>query len=245
MAQEGLSKRLRVFRAERGLTISQAAQLAGVTRETLRELELGRRNAQEATLAKIAGAYGVPVAELLETAEAGSEPLGDAARSSSEPEALGRVPDLGRLSSNLHDRVRDFFRRWIEVTNYLKHQEGEPIRDHVWLLDLHRTVTREAAILLPDVVELGDYAGLASNVPDAIRVTADLVRLCVDLAVARAKREEAEVWLQIEQDIAYDLAKTKQAEEDEYAKVLVNLDAERERRRPPDSDDRTGARGAV
>jgi hypothetical protein len=35
------------------------------------------------------------------------------------------------------------------------------------------------------------------------------------------------VWLQIEQDIAYDLAKTKQAEEDEYAKVLVNLDAER------------------
>ena len=131
------------------------------------------------------------------------------------------------------------------MASYLQHQEGEPIRDHVWLLDLHRTVTREAAILLPDVVELGDYAGLASNIPDTIRVTADLVRLRVDLAVALAQRGEAEVWLQIEQNIAYDLANTKPAEEDEYAKVLVNLDAERERRRPSGSDDRTGARGAV
>src|SRR3712207_7524047 len=93
-----LPKRLRVLRAERGLTIKQAAELAGVTRETLRELELGRRSPHGPTLAKIANAYGVPVAELLDAAEGGPSPLVQAPRSSTEPDALGSSPDLGRLS---------------------------------------------------------------------------------------------------------------------------------------------------
>jgi transcriptional regulator with XRE-family HTH domain len=238
-----LPKRLRVLRAERGLTIKQAAESASVTRETLRELELGRRTPHEPTLAKIANAYDVSVAELLEAAEVEPDPLADAPRSSSELESPRRNPDLERLSSNLRDRIRDFLQRWLEVGNYLKRPEGKIPGSHVWHLEQHRNVTREAAILLRDVVELGDYAGVASNVPQLIHATAEKVRLGADLAVARAQLEQAAAWALLQQEIAYDLAKTKQKEEDEYAKV-VSLTVERERRRPPDSDDTATARGA-
>jgi transcriptional regulator with XRE-family HTH domain len=66
MMQRSLATRLRILRAERGLTQEQAAELAHVTPETLSDLERGRRRAYTPTLAKIAKGYGVPVEELLE-----------------------------------------------------------------------------------------------------------------------------------------------------------------------------------
>jgi transcriptional regulator with XRE-family HTH domain len=72
--QEALARKLRVLRAERDLTLNEAEELTGVTRETLGALEHAQRGAQASTLEKIARGYGVPVAELLE--EQPSVPLG-------------------------------------------------------------------------------------------------------------------------------------------------------------------------
>jgi transcriptional regulator with XRE-family HTH domain len=65
MKQESFARKLRLLRAERGLTLVQAAELTGLTRGTISELELGRREAYMPTLHKIAEGYGVNVRELL------------------------------------------------------------------------------------------------------------------------------------------------------------------------------------
>src|SRR5215218_8290419 len=66
MIQKPLADRLRLLRAQRGLTVKDAAQQVGVDRHTLRRIELGTQGAQYPTLAKIADGYGVPVEDLLE-----------------------------------------------------------------------------------------------------------------------------------------------------------------------------------
>jgi transcriptional regulator with XRE-family HTH domain len=66
MKQTSLGRKLRVLRAERGLTLREASSLTGVTKETISGLERGIRHPHDVTLAKLADGYGVPVEELLE-----------------------------------------------------------------------------------------------------------------------------------------------------------------------------------
>src|SRR5687767_478564 len=66
MKQTSLGRKLRVLRAERGLTLREASSLTGVTKETISGLERGIRHPHDVTLAKLAEGYGVPVEELLE-----------------------------------------------------------------------------------------------------------------------------------------------------------------------------------
>ena len=61
-----LATKLRVLRAERGLTVRQVAELSGVAKETISQVERGERHPYDRTLAKLAHAYDVPVDELLE-----------------------------------------------------------------------------------------------------------------------------------------------------------------------------------
>src|SRR5215208_3676863 len=69
MMQGSLAMRLRVLRAERGLSLTEAAERAGIQRQTLALLERGERHPHNPTLAKIAKGYGVPVEELLRREE--------------------------------------------------------------------------------------------------------------------------------------------------------------------------------
>jgi transcriptional regulator with XRE-family HTH domain len=62
---EVLAKKLRVMRAERGLSLRKAAKVTGVDMHTLSYVERGERRPYDTTLAKIAKAYGVPVSELV------------------------------------------------------------------------------------------------------------------------------------------------------------------------------------
>ena len=64
--QGSLATKLRVLRAERGLTLRQAAERVRVRPATLSDIEHGRSQPHDVTLAKIAKAYGVPLADLLE-----------------------------------------------------------------------------------------------------------------------------------------------------------------------------------
>jgi len=64
MEQASLAENLRVLRARRNVNISDAATAIGITRETLRDLELGTRNPYFPTLEKIAEYYSVPIQSL-------------------------------------------------------------------------------------------------------------------------------------------------------------------------------------
>jgi transcriptional regulator with XRE-family HTH domain len=78
--------RLRVLRAERGLSLTEAAERAGIQRQTLALLERGERHPHDPTLAKIAKGYGVPVDELLE-----------------EPVPLAEVSETGQTEAEERD----------------------------------------------------------------------------------------------------------------------------------------------
>jgi transcriptional regulator with XRE-family HTH domain len=58
MVQGSLAHKLRVLRAERGLTLREAASLTGVAKETISDIERGLRHPHDPTLAKIAKGYG-------------------------------------------------------------------------------------------------------------------------------------------------------------------------------------------
>lgn len=60
-----LGERLMVARARRGLTLLEAAEKAGIGRDTLSDIERGRRRPLIPTVAKIANGYGVPIEDLL------------------------------------------------------------------------------------------------------------------------------------------------------------------------------------
>ncbi len=95
--KENLARKLRVLRAERGISLTEAEELTGVTRETLAALERGERGAYTSTLAKIATAYDVSVSELLEEpvgglAGKGEAPPEESSRGGREDEEVDRVP---------------------------------------------------------------------------------------------------------------------------------------------------------
>ena len=108
--QGSLATKLRVMRAERGLTLRQAAPLLGVRPGTLSELERGARHPHDLTLAKIAKGYGVPVEDLLEEAPTGEvtpSPLGVAPPRSRSPE---RNAEAGQQQRAVLDAIWSYMR---------------------------------------------------------------------------------------------------------------------------------------
>ena len=83
---ESLARKLRVLRAERGWTLNQAAERAGVQPETISDAEHGKRRPYTPTLTKIAKGYGVPIEELIEEPPLLDRAL-DAARRDEEKQA--------------------------------------------------------------------------------------------------------------------------------------------------------------
>jgi transcriptional regulator with XRE-family HTH domain len=61
-----LARRLRTLRRERGLTQEEAAHRAGVDAKHFQEIEAGRINVTMATLLGVAGAFSIPLSELLQ-----------------------------------------------------------------------------------------------------------------------------------------------------------------------------------
>src|SRR5918992_933488 len=101
-----LARRLRVLRAERGLTVRQVAELSGVAKETISQVERGERHPYDRTLAKLAHAYGVPVEDLLEE----PVPLGEASRGAAAEQGADPLDGwIGRALSE-GDFARTFAR---------------------------------------------------------------------------------------------------------------------------------------
>jgi transcriptional regulator with XRE-family HTH domain len=90
--QDTLARKLRVLRAERGLTLREAEQLTGVDKDTLSKIERGLRHPYDVTLSKLARGYEVPVEDLLE-----------------EPVPLAEAPrEPGRPSENIEGTTYSF-----------------------------------------------------------------------------------------------------------------------------------------
>jgi transcriptional regulator with XRE-family HTH domain len=103
MMQKSLAAKLRLLRAQRGLTVKDAAGLLGVDRHTLRRIELGTQEAQYPTPAKIAEGYSVPVEDLLEEpALAGASPKKAEAPPERGPASL---PEIELEQLHQHDIV--------------------------------------------------------------------------------------------------------------------------------------------
>jgi transcriptional regulator with XRE-family HTH domain len=106
-----LATKLRVLRAERGLTVRQVAELSGVAQETISQVERGERHPYDRTLAKLAHAYEVPVEALLEEpALAGKDEAPDTGQPVPSPgtveefeQRLARVLEPVRAEA-LHDQ---------------------------------------------------------------------------------------------------------------------------------------------
>ena len=105
--QDTLARKLRVLRAERGLTLREAEQLTSVDKDTLSKIERGLRHPYDVTLSKLARGYGVPVEDLLE-----------------EPVPLAKAPEEAGLTEaeRLHELrsfavfFNRFAKRWSEET---------------------------------------------------------------------------------------------------------------------------------
>src|SRR5215208_2517262 len=114
MVQGSLAHKLRVLRAERGLTLREAASLTGVAKETISDIERGLRHPHDPTLAKIARGYDVPVEDLLEE----PVPLGEipeVGHSELARDFLVRVPSAARRTEDLERAagiVEGYVRRW-------------------------------------------------------------------------------------------------------------------------------------
>lgn len=67
--QEALGQAIRQLRMERELTQRQLAQAADVNETWVSHIEAGRTNPAWGTVARLAGALGVPVSELAHRAE--------------------------------------------------------------------------------------------------------------------------------------------------------------------------------
>ena len=59
-----------MIRAEQKLSLRQAAKLAGLAKETLGDLERGKRHPTDVTLSKLADVYGISLQELFDLEEA-------------------------------------------------------------------------------------------------------------------------------------------------------------------------------
>jgi transcriptional regulator with XRE-family HTH domain len=105
--QDTLARKLRVLRAERGLTLREAEQLTGVDKDTLSKIERGLRHPYDVTLSKLARGYEVPVEDLLEEPVPLAEAPREAGRthidqSAERPKSSGsKLPEVADLLLDL------------------------------------------------------------------------------------------------------------------------------------------------
>jgi transcriptional regulator with XRE-family HTH domain len=129
--QGSLATKLRVLRAERGLTLRQAAERVRVRPATLSDIEHGRSQPHDVTLAKIAKAYGVPLADLLEE----PVPLADA------PQETGSLHHVRRPHDSIEvsDEVKKASVRLEKVRQILDARDAGKLDD----VDADKEIQRE------------------------------------------------------------------------------------------------------
>ena len=149
---ESLALKLRVLRAERGWTLNQAAERAGVQPETISDAEHGKRRPYTPTLTKIAKGYGVPVEELLgeavPLAEASQEETGRLEEERLEADSPKDRQHWERVLANVRERLREVEAK-VEELVALPDQSKADLYQVKWALDEARDCADTLMLALP------------------------------------------------------------------------------------------------
>ena len=148
---ESLALKLRVLRAERGWTLNQAAERAGVQPETISDAEHGKRRPYTPTLTKIAKGYGVPVEELLgeavPLAEASQEEMERLEEERLEADSPKDRQHWEMVLASVHERQRDVEAK-VEELVALGRGEAD-LYQVKWALDEARDCANTLMLALP------------------------------------------------------------------------------------------------
>jgi transcriptional regulator with XRE-family HTH domain len=164
MMQGSLAHKLRVLRAERGLTLREAAAKSGVAKETISDIERGLRHPHDPTLAKIAKGYGVPVEELLEE-PALAAGKGEASQEAGSAEAKWQRPSLDQVRDTfapLADGLNRYCARWEEVLPNLQGPSEEVADFFLDLQDFSAIILRvfeDELYAIAEALDLGSRYG--------------------------------------------------------------------------------------
>jgi transcriptional regulator with XRE-family HTH domain len=187
MMQGSLAHKLRVLRAERGLTLREAAAKSGVAKETISDIERGLRHPHDPTLAKIAKGYGVPVEELLE------EPA-LAAGKGEAPRRMGRAEIDAWLEEWLEVPYVESWARYLEgqcdFFNRLLDTEGLSDDSINWIAA--QTIDLCAIYAHDRVEERPEYGGeIAKDLDRAVEELGKLYERAIRMAAQREFRASA------------------------------------------------------
>ena len=148
---ESLALKLRVLRAERGWTLNQAAERAGIQPETISDAEHGKRRPYTPTLTKIAKGYGVPVEELLGEAV----PLAEASQETGrlEEERLEADSPKARqlwetVLASVHGRQSEVEAKVGELVALAAHSKAD-LHQVKWALDEAQDCMNTLVLALP------------------------------------------------------------------------------------------------
>jgi transcriptional regulator with XRE-family HTH domain len=189
VAEEGmqspLARKLRMLRAREGITLAEVEERSGVTRESIGELERGKRIPFGSTLQKLARAYGVTLAELLEE----------------EAPALTGPKDEAREIGQPHEWAKDFGAR-------LHGMSDQEWIDHVRALESVDELAEEYRDLMDEAKMLhAAYAAGKWQRPEARERRIELFRSLremrayrlADLAAAAKLRKADELFREVVQ----------------------------------------------
>ncbi len=161
---ESLALKLRVLRAERGWTLNQAAERAGVQPETISDAEHGKRRPYTPTLTKIAKGYGVPVEELLGEAVSLAEASQETGQTEAEEgDTPGVAPDVLSHLAKFTAQLADVLEAEIEGV-----EQDRTFPYFAWDYRIEATISHLARQLDEDeildyVAEVRDGRRLAQN----------------------------------------------------------------------------------
>jgi transcriptional regulator with XRE-family HTH domain len=105
-----LARKLRVLRAERGLSVREVEAISGVAKETVSQIERGERHPLDRTLAKLARVYDVPLDDLLEEPVQSGKGL-----ASPETGPAIEVSDIEELRQIARDLKAEWTRIGVEI----------------------------------------------------------------------------------------------------------------------------------
>src|SRR5215217_1384862 len=206
MMQGSLAMRLRVLRAERGLSLTEAAERAGIQRQTLALLERGERHPHDPTLAKIAKGYGVPIEDLLEEPALAGAP-GKAEAPDTGPSALAPWATYARrLAARTQSHTADphspaFRDAWASLF-FIEERNRDAAE--LWLL-LEEELGREPLADEPLAAlnaALAAFEELAEALAEAQRRAEQMAAGFAESEIGQARRRIAEAAAQREQAAA-------------------------------------------
>src|SRR5215217_9313902 len=206
MMQGSLAMRLRVLRAERGLSLTEAAERAGIQRQTLALLERGERHPHDPTLAKIAKGYGVPIEDLLEEPALAGTP-GQAEAPDTGPSALAPWATYARrLAARTQSHTADphspaFRDAWASLF-FIEERNRDAAE--LWLL-LEEELGREPLADEPLAAlnaALAAFEELAEALAEAQRRAEQMAAGIAESEIGQARRRTAEAAAQREQAAA-------------------------------------------